>query len=134
MIESIKKLAELNKSVVDLIKEEKMEEAVVKLAEVQTLTEAMQKEAEKPADVPSEEIAKAEKVEKESIAKAVETIEKWASLNISAESVKTLMEDFQSLKSTVTKCEDRLTTVEETKGISKQANELTPDPANVWAQ
>ena len=145
MKQQIQKLAGLNKSVVDLIKEEKMDEVVAKLAEIQELTKEMETLADAPApagdpasgggDQTPEAIAKAEK--ETAIAKAMETLEKWASLNITADTVKALMDQFGEFQAKVTGDMEaivkRVETVESAKGISKQANEpATPTPS-VWA-
>lgn len=133
MKEKISKLASLNQEVVDLLKEDKKDEAIEKIAEIQTLTKEMEESAvETPADQKTdltsdggenkEEIEKAEK-----IAKAMDLLEKYASLNITAETIKDLMDQFGQLKDQMTQGLDtitkRLDVVENAKGISKQANE-----------
>lgn len=137
MKDKIQKLAGLNQEVVDLIKTEKMDEAVEKLAEIQELTKEMDEAVETPADpkVENEEIAKSE-----AIAKAEkELLEKYASLNISADTIKDLMDQFGALKDQMTTWLDtitkRLETVEQAKGISKQADEKVEKSASdsVWA-
>lgn len=143
MKQQIQKLASLNKSVVDLIKEEKMDEVVAKLSEIQELTKEMETLADAtpaPTDTPAsggdekapEAIAKAE-----SIAKAMEEIEKWASLNITADTVKALMDQFGEFQTKVTgdmtAIVKRVEEVEKAKGISKQAGEQPPTPTSVWA-
>lgn len=137
MKDKIQKLAGLNQEVVDLIKTEKMDEAVEKLAEIQELTKEMDEAVETPADpkVENEEIAKSE-----AIAKAEkELLEKYASLNISADTIKDLMDQFGALKDQMTTWLDtitkRLETVEQAKGISKQADEKVEKTRsdNVWA-
>lgn len=143
MKEKIQKLASLNKEVVDLIKNEDMDKAVEKLAEIQDLTKEMEESAvETPAD-PQTDPANAgdgEAIEKaEKIAKAMETLEKYAQLNITAESIKDLMDQFGQLKDQMTQGLDtitkRLDVVEKAKGISKQADEPVNKGAsdNVWA-
>lgn len=144
MKQQIQKLAGLNKSVVDLIKEEKMDEVVAKLAEIQELTKEMETLADAPApqapesgggDQTPEAIAKAEK--ETAIAKAMETLEKWASLNITADTVKALMDQFGEFQTKVTGDMEaivkRVETVESAKGISKQANEPATHTPSVWA-
>lgn len=147
MKEQIQKLAGLNQEVVDLIKEEKMDDAVEKLAEIQELTKEMDEQADAPADPSTdgdagdnwenkEEIEKAEKIEK-----AMEMLEKYASLNIGAETIKDLMDQFGALKDqmtagqeTIVKLTERLETVEKAKGISKQADEkkIEKSWSDVW--
>lgn len=144
MKEKIQKLANLNKEVVDLIKGENMDQAVEKLAEIQELTKEMEESAvETPADPQTQDPANAgdgEAIEKaEKIAKAMETLEKYAQLNITAESIKDLIDQFGELKNQMTNGLDtinkRLEVVESAKGISKQAGEeINKDQAdNVWA-
>lgn len=137
----IEKLATLNQEVVELLKGEKVDEAVEKLAEIQELTKEMGDEAvATPAEAPAEatEEVKKEAIEKEAkIAKAMETLEKYASLNISAESIKELMEGFAELKDQMTAGMDAITkrveTVENAKGISKQADEkVEKTNTSVW--
>lgn len=144
MKEKIQKLANLNKEVVDLIKGENMDQAVEKLAEIQELTKEMEESAvETPADPQTQDPANAgdgEAIEKaEKIAKAMETLEKYAQLNITAESIKDLIDQFGELKNQMTNGLDtinkRLEVVESAKGISKQAGEeINKGQAdNVWA-
>lgn len=136
MLEKIQKLTVLNKEVVDLVKEEKNDEVVEKLAEIQELTKEMEEEAKTPATTETpEEIAK-----KETINKGMEILEKFASLNISADSIKDLIDQFGEMKDqlntgmdTITKIGERLEVVESAKGISKQAEEEpVAKTENVW--
>ena len=138
MKDKIQKLAGLNKEVVDLIKEEKMDDAVEKLAEIQELTKDMAEAVETQATQSTEEPP--EVATTEAIAKAEkELLEKYASLNISADTIKDLMDQFGALKDQMTTWLDtitkRLETVEQAKGISKQADEKVEKSAsdNVWA-
>ena len=141
MIEKIEKLASLNQEVVELLKLEKLDEAVVKLAEVQELTKEMvESSMEVPVVIqeqPTEEVNK-EAIEKEQeTAKAIETLHKFVSLNISAESIKELIDGFGELKDQMTAGIDtinkRLDTVEQAKNISKQADEkIEKTSQNVW--
>lgn len=145
MKDKIQKLAGLNKEVVDLIKSENMDQAVEKLAEIQELTKEMEESAvETPADpaTPTDDNANGDKPSDEEIKKAVETINKYTTLNISAESIKDLMDQFAQLSDkmtagleTINKVNERLEVVEKAKGISKQAGEPVNKTAgdNVWA-
>ena len=150
MKKKIQKLAELNKQVVDLVKEEKTDEVVEKLAEIQELTKEMEESADAtPADeTPTDgeddggddagDAGDAKPVEKTEITKeALDMIEKWASMNISAESVAKLLEEFAGLKEQMQKSTDdlaqRLDVVEKAKGISKQAKEeVKKESKGVW--
>jgi uncharacterized protein with von Willebrand factor type A (vWA) domain len=130
MKDKIQKLASLNQEVVDLLKEEKMEDVVEKLAQIQELTKEMDEAVETPAD-PVDPKGDVEDIEKqEKINKTVELLEKYATLNISADTVKDLIDQFGELKEklttsteTINKLNERLEVVEKTKGISKQAGE-----------
>lgn len=145
MKEKIQKLAGLNKEVVDLIKSENMDQAVEKLAEIQELTKEMEESAvETPADpaTPADTNADGDKPSDEEIKKAVETINKYTTLNISAESIKDLMDQFAQLSDkmtagleTINKVNERLEVVEKAKGISHQASEPVQKSAgeSVWA-
>lgn len=155
MKEQIQKLAGLNKEVVDLVKEEKMDEVVEKLAEIQELTKEMEENAETPATDPETtptdgdgddnkgdddagDKTPVEKSEKVEITKeALDMINKWASMNISAESVAKLLEEFAGLKEQMQKSTEdlanRLDVVEKAKGISKQADEeIKKKSESVW--
>lgn len=146
MKDKIQKLAGLNQEVVELIKEEKMDDAVEKLAQIQELTKEMDEASvETPAEDPKtdgaedgegkEAVEKAEKIEK-----AMEMLEKWSSLNIGADTIKDLISQFEELKETITtsgeaieKMGERLEVVEKAKGISKQAGEkVNKESNNVW--
>lgn len=141
----IQKLAGLNQEVVELIKEEKMDDVVEKLAEIQVLTKEMDDEVEETAPENKEEIAKQETIAKESkekLEKAMTELEKWSSLNIGADTIKDLISQFDELKDTITswndtinKLNERLEVVEKAKGISKQANEkIDKKSENVWGE
>lgn len=138
MKDKIQKLAGLNQEVANLIKEEKMDEAIEKIAEIQELTKEMDEAVETPADPKADETQEVAK--SEAIAKAEkELLEKYASLNISADTIKDLMDQFGALKDQMTSGLDtitkRLEVVESAKGISKQADEKVEKSAsdNVWA-
>lgn len=146
MKDKIQKLASLNKEVVDLIKGENMDQAVEKLAEIQELTKEMEDSAVETPASPTNPDANAgggdEKPSDEEIKKAVETINKYTTLNISAESIKDLMDQFAQLSEkmtagldTINKLNERVEVVEKAKGISKQASEeITKSQGdNVWA-
>jgi hypothetical protein len=133
MKEKIQKLATLNKEAVELLKAEDMDGAIAKHAEIQDLTKEMETDAE--VETPEVE-AKPEVVETpEEIAKS-EEIKKFVSLNVSADTMKALLDDVASLKdslkdmSTINK---RLDDVEKAKGISKQASEtVNKTGESVW--
>lgn len=131
----------------ELVKAENMDDAIEKMAEIQELTKEMDAEAgetptpvveEKPAEAPAPEEAPTEEVAKsEAVKKAEkELLEKYASLNISAESIKDLIDQFSELKDQMTTGIDtinkRLEIVESAKGISKQANESPTKEKSVW--
>lgn len=141
MKQKIQKLAGLNKEVVDFIKDGKMEEAVAKLAEVQTITKEL--EAEAPAETPTPPAPAGEEVPAgevaptpEEITKMYSEIKKYASLNISAESIAEMMKQFAeltaSIKTTVETVNKRLDTIEQTKAVSKQAKEEVEKEESVW--
>jgi len=137
MKEKIQKLVELNKEVAELIKDEKMDDAIAKLDEVQELTKTFEvkKEVEKEDKKEVEDVKKDE--ESEEVKKTMEEMSKYVSLNITAESIKGLMEDFNELKTTITKNEeilnDRLEKIENAKSISKQSKEENISKENsVW--
>lgn len=144
MKEKIQKLATLNKEAVDLLKAEDFDGAVAKHAEIQDLTKEMEADAETPAtptapaDGGDNDAGDASEPTKEEIAKAVETINKYASLNINADSMKALIEDVVSLKDSLKEMANinkRLETVENAKGITKQEEEPVAKTAgdSVWA-
>lgn len=132
-----------------------MDEVVEKLAEIQELTKEMDEAVETPADpetTPTDgdgddnkgdddagDKTPVEKSEKVEITKeALDMINKWASMNISAESVAKLLEEFAGLKEQMQKSTEdlanRLDVVEKAKGISKQADEeITKKSDNVWS-
>jgi len=142
MKDKIQKLTGLNQEVVELIKEEKMDEVVEKLAEVQALTKEMDDEVETTDPEEKEKIAKQEEIAKESkekLEKAMVELEKWASLNIGADTIKDLISQFDELKETITswnetinKLGERLEVVEKAKNISKQAWEENKKEKSVW--
>lgn len=141
MKEQIQKLAGLNQEVVNLIKEEKMDDAVEKLAEIQELTKEMDEKAVETLADPDPKSDDADAWEsKEEIEKAMEMLEKYASLNIWAEDIKDMINQFNALKETITsgketieKLTERLEVVEKAKGISKQAKEdIEKKSDGVW--
>lgn len=142
MKDKIQKLASLNQEVTDLLKEEKMDEVVEKLAEIQVLTKEMDEAVEKQENL-EDPTKNAEEIEKqEKINKAVSEIEKYATLNISADSIKNLMDEFAEFKEqmtagleTMNKVNERLEVVENAKGISKQVDEKINKSSekDIWA-
>lgn len=133
MKEKIQKLATLNKEAVDLLKAEDFDGAVAKHAEIQELTKEMEESAETPT--PAVETPASTETPEE-IAKS-EEIKKWASLNVSADTMKWLMDDVATLKDSLkdmATINKRLEDVEKAKGISKQADEPVNKTAgdNVW--
>jgi len=134
MKQKIQKLAGLNKEVVDFLKDGKMEEAVAKLAEVQEVTKELEAEApaETPAPAPAGEVAPTP----EEITKMYSEIKKYATLNISAESIAEMMKQFAELSTSITTTVEavtkRLEVVEQAKAISKQAKEEPEGEKSVW--
>lgn len=141
MKQKIQKLAGLNKEVVDFLKDGKMEEAVAKLAEVQEVTKEL--EAEAPAETPTPPAPAGEQVPAgevaptpEEITKMYSEIKKYATLNISAESIAEMMKQFAELSTTITAniqaVTKRLEVVEQAKAVSKQAKEEPEGEKSVW--
>lgn len=139
MKEQVKKLAQLNKEAVDLLKAENIADAIAKMAEVQELTKEMETATEEPApadggNTDQEAIQKAE-----TEAKSKELIAKFVSLNITADDIKDFMTQFGELKDQMTTgletINKRVDTLESAKGIQKQAGEAIEKGANgnVWA-
>jgi len=143
MNEQIQKLATLNNEVVELLKSEDMDGAVEKLAQVQELTKEMGEASNEPVEKEEEDDAPAtvepteeEVAKSEAILKTTEALNKWASFNISADSIKQLMDEFADLKEQMLKEENgvvaRVEKLEQSKGISKQAEEESKAPAGIW--
>lgn len=140
MKQKIQKLAGLNKEVVDFLKDGKMEEAVAKLAEVQEVTKELEAEApaETPTPAPAGEAVPAGEVAPtpEEITKMYVEIKKYATLNISAESIAEMMKQFAELSTSITTTVEavtkRLEVVEQAKAISKQAKEEPEGEKSVW--
>jgi len=136
MKDKIQKLAGLNQEMIELIKEQKMDEVVEKMAEIQILTKEMDEAVETTqAWEDAEAIAKKENQEK--LEKAMVEIKKYTSLNISADTIKGLIDQVNELKETIATWNDtiikRLETVESAKGISKQATEVVEKQwENIW--
>lgn len=141
MKQKIQKLAGLNKEVVDFLKDGKMEEAVAKLAEVQEVTKELEAEApaETPTPAPAGEAVPAgaeAQPTPEEITKMYSEIKKYASLNISADTIADMMKQFAELTASVTTSitavTKRLEVVEQAKAVSKQAKEEPEGEKSVW--
>ena len=140
MKQKIQKLAGLNKEVVDFLKDGKMGEAVEKLAEVQEATKELEAEApaETPTPAPAGEAVPAGEVAPtpEEITKMYSEIKKYASLNISADTIADMMKQFAELTASVTTSitavNKRLEVVEQAKAVSKQAKEEPEGEKSVW--
>lgn len=134
MKEKLLKMAQLNQEVVSLIKEEKFEEVVTKVEEIAEL----QKEIEADAAAMEEEIAKNATLE-ERVAKMeevlknvnVEEIKKYASLNVSAETLTNLMAELTAAKETIAKQGEDLEAIKKSSRGSQQVGADNGD--NVWA-
>ena len=129
MKDKIQKLADLNKEVVELLKEAKTDEVISKMEEIAKVTEEMTAEVEQTE-------AKADEINK-----TVEEVKKYASLNISADTMKAMLDQFEELKGTInwqsetiTKLNERLEIVEKTKQESKQGKEpVSKKEDSVWS-
>lgn len=129
MKDKIQKLADLNKEVVELLKEAKTDEVITKMEEIAKVTEEMTAEVEKTE-------AKADEINK-----TVEEVKKYATLNISADTVKDMIDQFGALKEqltasteTINKLNERLEVVEKTKQESKQWKEpVSKKEDSVWS-
>lgn len=115
MKEKIKKLKQTWQEVVDLMKEWKTEETVKKLEEHALIIKEIEDEAEtieKTALTKSEEIQKKE----EKINKNMELIEKFVSMNISADDILKMKE----MPEAINKLTERVESMEKAKSPSQQ--------------
>ena len=133
MREKIEKLAELNKEAVEFLKTENMDWAIAKHAEIQELIkESIEtRETQEPTETPestesTEPTEPTEPTETSEDIAELEEIKKFVSLNLSADTMKELLDDVASLKDSLkdmSTINQRLDDVENAKGISKQATE-----------
>ena len=130
MREKIEKLAELNKEAVEFLKTENMDWAIAKHAEIQELIkESIEtRETQEPTETPepTEPTETPEPIETPEDIAELEEIKKFVSLNLSADTMKELLDDVASLKDSLKDMSiinQRLDDVENAKGISKQATE-----------
>lgn len=115
MKEKIKKLKQTWQEVVDLMKEWKTDETVKKLEEHALIIKELEEEAEsieKTALTKSEEIQKKE----EKINKNMELIEKFVSMNISADDILKMKE----MPEAINKLTERVESMEKAKSPSQQ--------------
>jgi len=155
MKEKILKMAELNKEIVSLIKEEKMDEVIEKSEEVAKLQKELEEEAEKLEEGDSNDGGDnggegdegwegwegeegGEKVEK-SLEERVEILEKMfdgesikkrASLSVNADDLGKLMEELADAKTKIAKMEGKLEVVEK---YTRWSTQEAVTEKNVWA-
>jgi len=125
MKEKIKKLKQTWQEVVDLMKEWKTEETVKKLEEHALIIKEIEDEAEtieKTALTKSEEIQKKE----EKINKNMELIEKFVSMNISADDILKMKE----IPEAINKLTERVESMEKAKSPSQQIDKKEDSKAD----
>ena len=161
--EKVDQIENLNKEAVDLFKEDKQDEAIAKMEEIQKIHDEindLRKDEEvddDPEDTPDtsdeddggdtpddkEPVKKDEETVTVKLTKAehenLQTLLKWARVEVSASDVKTMLDEFWELKTQLTKVEgieglnDRIKKVESARGISKQDKEpIDKDEDDVW--
>jgi type VI protein secretion system component VasK len=125
--DKLKKLATLNKEAVDFMKDENIDNAVEKMAEIQEIhkeMESIQKTFdEKEANIKKEADEKKadEENKQEEVNKMMEEIKKYTSMNISADSIKDLITQFNELKESITTSTATIKKLEEEVEVLKNA-------------